>query len=145
MRSSILFISLLVSGFSAFAQKAKLTVEVPQIASAQGFLLISVFKGPDGFPENPDKATAISSTTAAKGTNTVVFEVDPGMYAVAVVHDVNANGEVDTNSFGIPTEPIGFSNDPTLLGKPTFDQTKFSVVAPTTTKVIKVKKILVKL
>jgi uncharacterized protein (DUF2141 family) len=138
------FLSILVFqlfGFAVQAQNASLVVEIPQLTSAQGNLLISVFNSPDGFPENPDKASAISMTTVQQGVNKVIFDLAPGIYAVAVVHDVNGNGELDTNSFGLPLEPVGFSNDPTLMGKPTFDQTKFSVVAPTTTKAIKVKKL----
>lgn len=142
MKSVVLFVGLVVMGVSALAQKATLVVEIPQLAIAQGFLLVSVFAGPDGFPEDPDKATAISSTSALKGTNTLTFEgLEPGEYAVAAAHDENANGEVDTNSFGLPTEPVGFSNDPSLFGKPTFEQTKFTVVAPMTKKVVKVKKL----
>ncbi len=143
MKSVKIFLFLSLVGAFAFAEQAKLTVEIPKISAAEGFLLISVFKGAYGFPEDPTKAAAISSTSAQKGMNQVSFDVEPGIYAVAIVHDVNANGVLDTNSFGIPTEPVGFSNDPTLMGKPTFDQTKFSVVAPATTKVIKVKGIFV--
>lgn len=142
MKSVILFVVSVLLGAPAWAQKATLVVEIPQLAAAQGFLLVSVFRGPDGFPEDPDKAAAISSTSALKGTNTITFEgLQPGEYAVAVAHDENANGEVDTNSFGLPTEPVGFSNDPSLFGKPTFEQTKFTVTAPTTKKIVKVKKL----
>jgi uncharacterized protein (DUF2141 family) len=37
--------------------------------------------------------------------------VVPGQYAIRLFHDVNGNGELDTNPFGIPIEPFAFSNN----------------------------------
>jgi uncharacterized protein (DUF2141 family) len=35
-------------------------------------------------------------------------DIKPGKYAIAVIHDENCNGELDSNLFGIPTEGYGF-------------------------------------
>jgi uncharacterized protein (DUF2141 family) len=35
-------------------------------------------------------------------------DIKPGNYAIAVIHDENRNGELDTNMFGIPKEGYGF-------------------------------------
>jgi uncharacterized protein (DUF2141 family) len=52
----------------------------------------------------------------------------PGRYAVALFHDENANGHLDTNGLGIPTEGYGFSNNPTLyLGPPALDRVRFAL------------------
>ena len=40
-----------------------------------------------------------------------VLRVPPGTYAVAVHHDEDGDGEMDTGLFGIPSEPHGFSNN----------------------------------
>ncbi len=37
-------------------------------------------------------------------------DIKPGTYAIAVIHDENRNGELDSNFFGIPTEGYGFSS-----------------------------------
>ncbi|MFN7732258.1 MAG: DUF2141 domain-containing protein [Pirellula sp.] len=43
--------------------------------------------------------------------------------AVSAYHDLNSNGKLDKNSFGIPTEPYGFSRDPKRgFGPPSFEQ-----------------------
>ena len=34
-----------------------------------------------------------------------------GKYAIAVYHDKNVNGELDSNLLGIPKEAYGFSNN----------------------------------
>ena len=54
-------------------------------------------------------------------------DIPPGTYALAVVHDENFNGKLDTNFLGIPTEGYGFSNDATAaLGAPSFSAASFS-------------------
>ena len=63
--------------------------------------------------------------------NEVVFSTDSlpaGVYAVRVMHDVNGNGDLDSNLIGMPTEPFGFSNNARgNFGPPTFSDTKFTV------------------
>ncbi|MEO8067469.1 MAG: DUF2141 domain-containing protein [Flavobacteriales bacterium] len=67
-----------------------------------------------------------------KATGTVVvFDLSglaPGNYAIRAVHDVDADGDIDVNKLGIPTEPFGFSNDAMgKMGPPGFEQAKFKV------------------
>lgn len=46
--------------------------------------------------------------------------------ALTVVQDVNANGRLDRNAFGMPTEPYGFSNDAAgSFGPPSFEAARF--------------------
>ena len=53
-------------------------------------------------------------------------DIPPGTYALAVVHDENMNGKLDTNLLGIPKEGYGFSNDAkALLGAPSFSAASF--------------------
>ena len=52
-----------------------------------------------------------------------------GDYAIALFHDENANGRLDRVA-GIPTEGVGFSNNPQLLfGPPRFVQSRFAVTS----------------
>ena len=45
-------------------------------------------------------------------TVTVEFATLPaGDYAIRFYHDVDGDGELDTNLMGIPSEPFGFSNN----------------------------------
>ena len=54
-------------------------------------------------------------------------DIPPGTYALAIVHDENMNGKLDTNLLGIPKEGYGFSNDAkALLGAPSFSAASFS-------------------
>jgi len=53
----------------------------------------------------------------------IVFEgLPPGRYAVAAFHDANADGELNANFVGMPTECFGFSNDARgFMGPPDFE------------------------
>jgi uncharacterized protein (DUF2141 family) len=51
-------------------------------------------------------------------------DLDTLPIAISVYHDKNDNGKLDKNSFGLPTERYGFSNDPARgFGPPRFSQT----------------------
>lgn len=43
--------------------------------------------------------------------STTVSGVTPGQCAVRAFHDVDGDGKMGTNPFGIPVEPFAFSND----------------------------------
>jgi len=54
-------------------------------------------------------------------------DIPPGKYAMAVIHDENMNGKLDTNWMGVPTEDCGFSNNATgVLGAPPFSAARFA-------------------
>ena len=60
----------------------------------------------------------------------VTFDgVPAGRYALMVIHDENGNGTLDTNLVGMPVEGYGFSNNPRVMRKPTFDEAAFDVAA----------------
>lgn len=57
-----------------------------------------------------------------------VEHVPPGTYAAQVFQDENDNHKVDRGLFGIPREPIGFSNDAPLRRRgPSFEDARFRV------------------
>lgn len=62
-------------------------------------------------------------------TVTILFDNLPaGEYAFSIFQDVNDNGVLDTNLFGIPREPWGFSNNARgRFGPPDFEATRFMV------------------
>ncbi|WCL80354.1 DUF2141 domain-containing protein [Saprospira sp. CCB-QB6] len=53
-------------------------------------------------------------------------QLPPGQYALAFFQDLNQNGQLDLNFWGIPKEPYGFSNDPKIVaGPPSFKAASF--------------------
>lgn len=59
----------------------------------------------------------------------IIFKDIPfGIYSVKVFHDENSNGKLDKNTFGIPKEQYGFSNDAKgIMGPPKYKDTSFIV------------------
>ena len=52
----------------------------------------------------------------------------PGTYAVALIHDANGDGILNSNSFRMPTEGFGFSKNPLVLtGPPKFNDAAVKV------------------
>ena len=69
-----------------------------------------------------------SKSAVADGKVVVSYKgLKDGVYAVAVIHDENGNNELDTNFLGIPTEGIGISTNPRLMGKPHFNEAQFEI------------------
>lgn len=109
------------------ATTTKLTVEVDNIKNISGKPLIVGVFDKNGFP-TVGKAKFEKSSLANSIKVSFVFEIPNGEYAIAVSHDLNGNGKLDMNFFGIPKEPYGFSNNykPSLRA-PKFEDCRFSL------------------
>lgn len=108
---------------------ATLTVEVQQVV-APGDLMIAVYDQSGQWLKQPLRGLR---QAAVAGTMTVqVPDLPDGDYAVSLFIDRNANGKLDSNAIGMPTEPYAFSNDAAgNFGPPAFDQARFSVKGDT--------------
>ncbi|MEQ9503981.1 MAG: DUF2141 domain-containing protein [Deltaproteobacteria bacterium] len=110
----------------AFA--AEITVTVEGVKSQKGKIRCGLYVNGDGFPS--DKAK-VGKLVAPKGASVqcVFSDVAPGTYAIAVMHDENGNGKMDSSWVGAPQEPWGVSkNAPAhTFGPPKFDEAKFAV------------------
>jgi uncharacterized protein (DUF2141 family) len=88
----------------------------------------ALFESPDGFPdEYLRSATNVMVIKIRKVQARCDFEdIPPGTYAMAVVHDENMNGKLDTNWAGLPIEGYGFShNAKAVLSAPSFSGASF--------------------
>ena len=103
----------------------QIEVAVTGLQSRAGSILCALHDGPKGFPGGAHLASA---GVPADGTALCLFrDVGPGRYAVAVLHDENGNGRLDTNALGIPSEPWGVSlGARPLMRAPRFDEAAFA-------------------
>jgi uncharacterized protein (DUF2141 family) len=93
-----------------------------------GEVKIGVFTKDDHMPRAPAGQAAAPANAATVRLH--ITDITPGTYAVALYHDVNNDGKVDTNFDGKPLEPWGMSNNPKYAGrKLTFDDAKFELPA----------------
>nr|WP_239692175.1 DUF2141 domain-containing protein [Xanthomonas floridensis] len=114
---------------SAAAYAADLDVGVSGLRSQQGKLRIAVIASAAQLEsaQPPVQAQTVPITSA---TPRIQFkDLAPGRYAVMINHDENSNGKLDTNLIGMPVEGYGFSNNPTGMRKPGFDEIVFDLPA----------------
>lgn len=89
-----------------------IVVAVHGLRSADGQVLFVLFGDPSAFPGDDSRAVRRAKMAISGSVSKVTWEGVPrGTYAIAVVHDENDNGEVDTNFLGIPHEGVGASNN----------------------------------
>jgi len=116
---------------------ASLTLTVANVRAGAGPVMIALFDSQAGW--EGAAASVRSAQAAADAANvTVRFEGLPlGTYGVKLYQDIDRDGRMGTNPFGIPNEPFGFSNDaPVRFGPPGWDAARFAVTAPTTSQTI---------
>ncbi len=125
---TLLFTGLLAA--TAFdATAATLTLKITDIRNDNGHLLVLVEATADGW-NGKQKEAAKARIDAKRGEVVYHFEdLAPGKYALQVMHDENDNGELDSNFLGIPTEGYGFSQNPKVMRRATFEEAQFELPA----------------
>jgi uncharacterized protein (DUF2141 family) len=102
-----------------------LTFHIIGFEDNAGQALLKLFRKEDKVPTIP--FMLLKSKIINNQADFSIESLPYGEYAAIVVHDENANGEID-HSFGIPSEPLGFTNNWELTlfsGMPTFEKLKF--------------------
>ena len=88
---------------------ARLTVTIEGLAP-QGAVMMALYA--DEANWNGGEAIEGRRVEVSGSTVSVEFASLPsGTYAIRYFHDVDGDGELDTNLMGIPSEPFGFSNN----------------------------------
>lgn len=123
-------LALVLAGAAEPQPSAVLSLRLGGFRSDAGQVLVAVHRGADGFPGAKDRAYATAVATVTSGRASVDIALPPGEYAVAIVHDENNNGALDTSWLGIPQEGFGVSNNATRrFGAPRYREAKFSLPA----------------
>ena len=141
--STISLFFFLLMALSLTAQNSTLNITIQNIQKAEGKIMIAVFKGEANFLEDDKDIASKIALVEKTGELTVVFPNLPfgNDYSVAVYHDVNGNEKLNTNLFGVPTEPYGFSNNArSKWGAPKYNVARFELNELTKNMVIQVKK-----
>lgn len=98
-------------------------------AKPQGTVFIAIYADEASWNGGAPARVAMQPAAAAGGSITIEG-LAPGRYAVKLYQDVNGNGKMDNNPFGIPIEPFGFSRDAMgAQGSPAWADAAFEVGA----------------
>ena len=93
------------------AETSSLTVTFSGIKATTGAILFTVVNSEVAYGDKaPATAQAVLPVSTSSATQ-VFTGLAPGRYAIKAFHDVNGDGKMNANPFGIPTEPFAFSNN----------------------------------
>lgn len=135
------FTLLMITSEPSKAQTGTIQLTISALKSDKGKCLIYLYKSEEGFPDKPELAfkQLVGDIKGGKSYYQIT-DIPNGLYAIAIVHDENGNGKMETNFLGIPKEGIGVSNNVKgSFGPPKFKDAKFehqkqeTVLAITTT------------
>jgi uncharacterized protein (DUF2141 family) len=138
IRFSLAAAAVLLAGGGASAQEesctgtasdTRLYVDVERVRSSEGLIAVTLYE---------DKASRFLAKrgslyvgrvpATAPVTTVCIYVPGPGVYAIAVYHDADADRSFDRTGIGLPDEGYGFSNNPAvLLGLPAFRSVRLSV------------------
>ncbi|HTG38605.1 DUF2141 domain-containing protein [Sphingomonas sp.] len=104
-----------------------LTVDLDALRNARGMVRLCLTAAADNFPTCVDDDRAVARSVPATQSSLSYDGLPPGGYALAVIHDENGNGKLDT-FMGIPREGFGFSRNPRIaFGPPSFKSARFTL------------------
>jgi uncharacterized protein (DUF2141 family) len=115
----------------AFDLMIKVSGATPEI----GQIIVSVFDSEEAYMKEPyrEDIAPVDQT----GMSSVLFDgLSAQDYAVSLIYDADADGELDTNIFGVPTEAFGFSNGAkAFFGPPGWKAAAFALNADLTIEI----------
>ena len=102
-----------------------------EVGVEAGAVLVSLFDSEAAFaggaPVRGARIEIVSGQRAA-----IFRELPPGDYAARAFHDIDGNGRMTNNPFGLPAEPYAFSNNARgNMGPATWGRARFRVEGET--------------
>ncbi len=117
---------LALTNFYFIENQGNLLIEVSNIKTAKGTIWAGVYDNPKHLFDAKQSIVKAKKVSKTGETYLSINELPYGTYAVALFHDVNGNGKLDQNAWGVPTEPYAFSKMPkTKWRLPKFEELKF--------------------
>ncbi len=109
----------------AWADTLQVKVTIPEGDRKLGALRVGVFKSQAQFDTGEPELGLMQE--AVHGENTIaIADLPAGTYGLSVFLDRNDDEELNSGLFGAPSEPYGFSRNPTIrFSAPKFDDWSF--------------------
>lgn len=102
-----------------------------ETGAGTGAVLVALYDSEAAY--EGDIPARLAKVDVAAGRRVAVFEgLAAGAYGMKAFHDVNDDGEMNVNPFGMPTEPYAFSNNAVgAMGPAKWDRARFEVSGAT--------------
>lgn len=118
------------------SESGSLTLTYAGIKTPTGAVMVALYDSQEGY----ESGKAVRLTMIPVGgdsASTVIGGLAPGAYAIKSFHDVDGDGKMGANPFGIPTEPYAFSNDAKgSMGPARWSAARFEIGAGDNTQTI---------
>ena len=116
---------------------ANITITLTGIKDVKGVVQAGLYNSEAGYKKGGSvrgaKVDVKADTVTINYTN-----LPDGEYAVQLFHDVDGNGKMNANLFGMPTEPFAFSNNAVgNMGPAKWKDAKFTVSGSNTAHAMK--------
>ncbi|MCF6274708.1 MAG: DUF2141 domain-containing protein [Robiginitomaculum sp.] len=115
---------------------SNITVTLSGIKDVKGIVQAGLYNSEDGYKNGGSVRGARVEVKA----DTVIInysDLPDGEYAIKLFHDVDGDGKMGTNLFGIPTEPFAFSNNAVgKMGPAKWKDAKFTISGTKTSHAI---------
>lgn len=96
---------------------ARLTIAFTGIETPKGAVMMALYDSEEGYRSGkPVRGVMIPVNQA--DAETLVEGLPAGTYAVKAFHDIDGDGKMTSNPFGMPLEPYAFSNNAKANGGP---------------------------
>ena len=90
---------------------ASLTVTFQGLKTPSGTIMVALSDGAESYGGKAPPAAQAAIPVAGGAAVATFSGLRPGTYAIRAFHDLNGDGRLNVNPFGIPTEPYAFSNN----------------------------------
>jgi uncharacterized protein (DUF2141 family) len=104
------------------------TVEIQNLRVGQGPLMLAAYSDAATFRKTAATQMQVAVTSPTMTLSVCGLRGDA--VAITLYQDLNANGRMDANPFGMPTEPWGASGKPAPMG-PAWDSAQVPVASGT--------------
>lgn len=116
---------------------ADLQVRFTGIKDARGFIMVALFNSEAAYDGNGAPVASARVEVTGDSVSANFPGLPAGAYGVKAFHDINGDGKLSTNPFGIPTEPFAFSNNaPAFMGPAKWAAANFAVATGAATHTI---------
>jgi uncharacterized protein (DUF2141 family) len=128
--SAIFIITIVILSLMAFKpfEQNVFEIKILNADKDRGKIVVELYISESGWLKRPYRKIGLPANNLL---STASFQVPYGKYAVAVYHDLNNNGKLDSGFMGIPKEPIGFGNNHRPFGKPDYQSATIEFSATT--------------
>ena len=105
-----------------------MSVHIKGVKNNHGNVFVELYNEAKTFRKSA-QAFAILQVPATEGIVTVKFDgVKKGHYAILAYHDEDGNGLLNKRFGMIPTEGYALSNNPVVIGPPSFEDSDFEIL-----------------